>query len=147
MGWALALPTERVPAVYKPRQPRKTALYQLMETHYEDVKALWEDRFEKIYGRWRGFIDQAVWRYLRLWTIEKLVSPDSGAVIAVSNVYSLYPANKEGSVHRAMQNGPPPSPLFSKTSFLKMLATRCGPLRFPRCYGLISCITESFWRT
>ena len=67
-----------------------------------------------------------------------MVSLDSGAVIAVSNVYSLYPANKEGSVHRVMQNGPPPSPLFFKTSFLKMLATRCGPLRFPRCYGLIS---------
>jgi hypothetical protein len=32
--------------------------------HYEEVKALWEDRFEKIYGRWRGFVDHAVWRYL-----------------------------------------------------------------------------------
>ena len=64
MGGALALPTERVPAVYKPRQPRKTALYQLMEAHYEDVKAVWEDRFEKAYGRWRGFIDHAVWKYL-----------------------------------------------------------------------------------
>jgi hypothetical protein len=35
-----------------------------METHYEEVKAVWEERFEKIYGRWRSFIDQAVWRYL-----------------------------------------------------------------------------------
>jgi hypothetical protein len=35
-----------------------------MEAHYEEVKALWEDRFEKIYGRWRGFIDHVVWRYL-----------------------------------------------------------------------------------
>ena len=64
MGWALALPTEQVPAIYKPRQPRKTPLYQLMEAHYEEVKALWEDRFEKIYGRWRGFIDHVVSRYL-----------------------------------------------------------------------------------
>jgi hypothetical protein len=35
-----------------------------MEAHYEDVKAVWEDRFEKAYGRWRGFIDHAVWKYL-----------------------------------------------------------------------------------
>jgi len=35
-----------------------------MEAHYEGVKAVWEERFEKVYGRWRGFIDQAVWRYL-----------------------------------------------------------------------------------
>jgi hypothetical protein len=35
-----------------------------MEAHYEEVNASWEDRFEKIYGRWRGFVDHAVWRYL-----------------------------------------------------------------------------------
>jgi hypothetical protein len=64
MGWAPALPTERVPPIYRPRQPRKTPLFQLLEAHYDDVKALWEERFEKTHGRWRGFVDHAVWRYL-----------------------------------------------------------------------------------
>ena len=52
------------PALYRPRQPRKTPLYQLLETHYEEIKASWEDRFEKRYGRWRGFVDAVVARYL-----------------------------------------------------------------------------------
>jgi hypothetical protein len=64
MELALALPHEREPALYRPRQTRKTPLYQLVEKYYEDVKAVWEDRFEKKYGRWRGFIDKVVWRYL-----------------------------------------------------------------------------------
>jgi hypothetical protein len=51
-------------AIYQPRSPRKTALYQLVEKCHEDVKAQWEDRFEKRYGRWRGFVDNVVWRYL-----------------------------------------------------------------------------------
>jgi hypothetical protein len=61
MQLALAEPE---PALYRPRQARKTPLYQLVEKYYEDVKAAWEDRFEKKYGRWRGFIDNVVWRFL-----------------------------------------------------------------------------------
>ena len=64
MEVALALPHEREPALYQPRQARKTPLYQLVEKHYEDVKAVWDDRFEKKFGKWRGFIDDVVWRYL-----------------------------------------------------------------------------------
>jgi hypothetical protein len=64
MELALVLPHEREPALYRPRQARKTPLYQLVEKYYEDVKAVWEDRFEKKYGRWRGFIDNVIWRYL-----------------------------------------------------------------------------------
>ena len=64
MGLVLALPSAHPPAIYRPRQPRKTSLYQLVEKYYDDVKAQWEDRFEKRYGRWRGFVDHVVWRYL-----------------------------------------------------------------------------------
>ncbi|HXV63427.1 MAG TPA: hypothetical protein VEK15_22190 [Vicinamibacteria bacterium] len=39
-------------------------MYQLLETYYEQVKGLWEDRFEKKYGFWRGFVDTVVARYL-----------------------------------------------------------------------------------
>ena len=35
------------PPFYRPRNARATPLYQLFETYYEDVKALWEERFEK----------------------------------------------------------------------------------------------------
>ncbi len=58
------LPPKPEPALYRPRKPQLSGLYQLLETHYDDVKAQWEDRFEKTYGYWRGFVDNVVLRYL-----------------------------------------------------------------------------------
>ena len=58
------------PSLYRPRNVRATALYQLLESYYEQVKALWEDRFEKKYGFWRGFVDSVVARYLDCGTVE-----------------------------------------------------------------------------
>jgi len=40
--------------VYRPRDPRKTALWRLLDTLYERVKGAWEERFERKYGYWRG---------------------------------------------------------------------------------------------
>jgi len=55
---------ESVCRVYRPRDPRKTALWGLVDTHYERVKGVWEERFERRYGFWRGLADGAVARYL-----------------------------------------------------------------------------------
>jgi hypothetical protein len=41
------LAAECVAGLYSPRKPEKTPLYQLVETHYETVKGLWEERFER----------------------------------------------------------------------------------------------------
>jgi len=74
VGSAAASPTFAseggYPSVYRPRNVRATALYQLLETNYEQVKTLWEDRFEKTYGFWRGFVDTVVARYLDCGTEE-----------------------------------------------------------------------------
>jgi hypothetical protein len=35
-----------------------------VESFYEKVKDVWEDRFERTHGFWRGFVDQVVWRYM-----------------------------------------------------------------------------------
>ena len=56
--------TLETPALYRPRNARASPLYQILETYYEDVKAVWEQRFEKKFGFWRGFVDTVVARYL-----------------------------------------------------------------------------------
>ena len=59
------LPKARTcPPRYRPRNPQATSLYQLVEAHYETAKGLWEERFERRCGFWRGFYDTAVARYL-----------------------------------------------------------------------------------
>jgi hypothetical protein len=64
MGLAACSQPLAPPALYRPRNVRATPLYQFLEAYYEDVKAIWEERFEKRYGFWRGFVDQVVARYL-----------------------------------------------------------------------------------
>jgi len=52
------------PAAYRARSPRATSLYRLFETHFEEVRGQWEERFERRFGFWRGFVDEQVRRYL-----------------------------------------------------------------------------------
>ena len=52
------------PAAYRARSPRATPLYRLFEKHFDEVRGRWEERFERRYGFWRGFVDDQVLRYL-----------------------------------------------------------------------------------
>ena len=47
---ALVPPKDECPPMYRPRNPRASPLFQLFETNYETVKAVWEERFERQYG-------------------------------------------------------------------------------------------------
>ena len=51
-------------AVYEPRYAPSTPLYFLVDSLYEKVKAVWEERFQHAYGFWRGFLDDIVARTL-----------------------------------------------------------------------------------
>ena len=51
-------------ARYRARNPRATPLYRLFETHFDEVRGQWEERFERRCGFWRGFVDEQVRRYL-----------------------------------------------------------------------------------
>ncbi len=51
-------------ARYRARSPRATPLYRLFETHFDEVRGEWEERFERRFGFWRSFVDEQVLRYL-----------------------------------------------------------------------------------
>jgi len=57
-------------AIYKQRNPQSTPLYFLVDSLYDKVKAVWEDRFERVYGFWRAFLDDIVMRYLDCGLVE-----------------------------------------------------------------------------
>ena len=62
-----SLPSSRQRTTVHPFIAREThapsSLYQLFDSHYETVKAVWEERFERQYGFWRGHWDSAVATY------------------------------------------------------------------------------------
>ena len=46
--------------IHRPRQPRQSPLFQLLELLYDTVKGVLEERFEARYGFWRGRWDDEV---------------------------------------------------------------------------------------
>ena len=51
-------------APYRARNPRATPLNRLFDAHFDEIKGQWEERFERRFGFWRGFVDEQVLRYL-----------------------------------------------------------------------------------
>jgi hypothetical protein len=51
--------------VYRPRQPKQTSLYRLVSEHWEEFKAVYEERFEHYYGPLRSQVIRVVEEYLK----------------------------------------------------------------------------------
>jgi hypothetical protein len=49
---------------YRARNPRATPLYRLFDAHFDEVRGQWEERYERRFGFWRGFVDEQVLLYL-----------------------------------------------------------------------------------
>jgi len=63
-GRSFPLVAECAVGFYRARKPQETPLYRLVEAVYDQVKGVWEERFERRYGFWRVFVDDVVNAYL-----------------------------------------------------------------------------------
>jgi hypothetical protein len=52
------VPCAQAAGLYRPRDPRATPLYRLVECFYDEVKGQWDEPFEARFGFWRGFVDR-----------------------------------------------------------------------------------------
>ncbi len=50
--------------VYRPRNPRATDLFALVEDNFDRLERVWEERYEKQYGFWRPIIRHVVEQYV-----------------------------------------------------------------------------------
>ena len=125
------------PSLYRPRNVRATLLYQLLESYYEDVKALWEDRFEKKYGFWRGFVDSVVARYLDCGTVDagfaRLRCEACGSERLLTLSCKQRGICPSCDAKRAAAFG-----AFLKDEILEKSAIPSSPSPYPRCSGVIS---------
>jgi hypothetical protein len=49
---------------YRPRRPRDSPQFRLVDAFYDEVKGHWEEHFERRYGFWRGSLEDAVYAFL-----------------------------------------------------------------------------------
>ncbi|MBI4865092.1 MAG: transposase zinc-binding domain-containing protein [Candidatus Riflebacteria bacterium] len=59
------------PAVYRPRQPQKTVLYQVVSQHYPELKEAWDSRFLDRYGPLRTVAQKTFDGYLACGLLER----------------------------------------------------------------------------
>ena len=50
--------------VYRPRRPRASPLYRLLERHFRELSLVWDERFGPAFGDWRGVIPKVVDQFL-----------------------------------------------------------------------------------
>jgi hypothetical protein len=55
----------KVATVYRPRQPRQSPLYQLIERHLPEFERTYDDRYQQRYGPWRPIIGEVARKFLR----------------------------------------------------------------------------------
>jgi ribosomal protein S27E len=57
--------TATKPAVYRPRRPRQSPLYQTIERYLPEFERTYEQRYARRYGPWRPIIGEVARRFLR----------------------------------------------------------------------------------
>ncbi|MBT9132588.1 MAG: hypothetical protein DDT33_01111 [Firmicutes bacterium] len=49
---------------YKPRENRKSVYFLSIQDHYEELKTVWEERYQQKFGYWRSFVTDVIYKYL-----------------------------------------------------------------------------------
>ncbi len=50
--------------VYQPRNPKASAYYRCVEDHFEQLEAVWDERYQRRFGFWRPYVMDVIQRYL-----------------------------------------------------------------------------------
>jgi len=61
---AMTISGHDIAGVYKPRNPKDSAFYNCVETHFEELERFWDDLYASRYGFWRPYIKDVIYRYL-----------------------------------------------------------------------------------
>ena len=58
------------PSIYRPRRPRSSPLYRLLEEHFDRFRVRYDEEFEREYGPLRPVVGKAVEKYLECGILE-----------------------------------------------------------------------------
>ena len=55
---------EGLSGVYRPRQPKLSSFYRVIEDQFERFEQLYPERYEREYGFWRPVVREVILKYL-----------------------------------------------------------------------------------
>ncbi len=58
------IPDPRALNVYRLRYPRAGAYYKCVESHFEELELVWDERYAHCFGYWRPYVMDVIHRYL-----------------------------------------------------------------------------------
>ena len=61
----MAVPCVKPLPLYRPRDPRASDLWSLIDEHYETFQQVYDERFQAKYGFWRPVIHRSVAAFLK----------------------------------------------------------------------------------
>ena len=67
--------TARPVGVYRPRRPRASPLYRLLEDHFREFTTVYDERFARRWGYWRPIVAAVVEKYLACGILEHGFAP------------------------------------------------------------------------
>ena len=65
-----APPPNAAPGIYRPRQPRASPLYRLLDQGFRELSLVWDERFAPTHGEWRAVIPKVVDQFLACGVLE-----------------------------------------------------------------------------
>jgi hypothetical protein len=64
MGHSLSVDFISSCDVYRPRNPRASGYYQCVQSHFEELERVWDQRYAPEFGFWRPYVMEVIYRYL-----------------------------------------------------------------------------------
>jgi ribosomal protein S27E len=61
----MAVPCTKPPVLYRPRDPRASDLWRLIDEHFDSFQQVYDERFQAKYGFWRPIIERSVAAFLK----------------------------------------------------------------------------------
>ena len=63
-GFGVGVSVRRPASAYRPRRPRDSPLWRLLDRHYDEFEGVYDERYQKRYGFWRPVIQRTVRKFL-----------------------------------------------------------------------------------
>ncbi len=89
--------------LYRPRRPRASPLYRLLEDHFAEFSTVYDERFAHRYGYWRPVIAEVVEKYLACGILDT-ASPACAVVRARTSICSRSRASAAPSARVATRS-------------------------------------------